>query len=54
MSSLVISVSIRYCATYINPAFTANVDPTKTYQVKLRNQSADSGSPDLTALIAFP
>ena len=41
-------------ATYINPAFTANVDPTKTYQVKLRNQSADSGSPDLTALIAFP
>lgn len=41
-------------ATYINPAFTANVDPTKTYQVKLRNQSADSGRPDLTALIAFP
>jgi hypothetical protein len=40
--------------TYINPAFTANVDPTKTYLVKLRNTSADSQHPDLTAQITFP
>jgi hypothetical protein len=42
--------------TYINPAFTANVDPTKTYVVKLRNTSADNPSPrpDLTAQISFP
>jgi hypothetical protein len=41
-------------ATYINPAFTANVDPTKTYLVELRNLSADSQRPDLTAQISFP
>jgi hypothetical protein len=42
--------------TYINPAFTANVDPTKTYVVKLRNASADNPSPrpDLTAQVSFP
>jgi len=40
--------------TYINPAYTYNVDPSKTYQIKLRNKSADSGKPDLTAQIAFP
>ena len=40
--------------TYINPAFTAKVDQTKTYQVKLRNTSADSQRPDLTAQITFP
>jgi hypothetical protein len=40
--------------TYINPAFTANVDPTKTYLVKLKNTSADSQHPDLTGQIAFP
>ncbi|MGA3030879.1 MAG: hypothetical protein ABSE58_09115 [Candidatus Limnocylindrales bacterium] len=41
-------------ATYINPAFTANVDNTKTYMVELRNTSADSERPDLTAQITFP
>jgi hypothetical protein len=42
--------------TYINPAFTANVDPTKTYVVELRNDSADNPSPrpDLTAQVSFP
>jgi len=40
--------------TYINPAYTYNVDPSKTYQVKLRNKSDDSGKPDLTTQIAFP
>ena len=40
--------------TYINPAYTYNVDPTKTYLVKIRNKSADTGKPDLTAQIAFP
>jgi hypothetical protein len=40
--------------TYVNPAFTAHVDPTKTYQVKLRDSSADSQRPDLTAQISFP
>ena len=40
--------------TYINPAFSANVDATKTYVVKLRNSSADSQRPDLTAQISFP
>lgn len=42
--------------TYINPAFTANVDPTKTYVVELRNASADNPSPrpDLTAQVSFP
>jgi hypothetical protein len=40
--------------TYINPAYTYNVDPTKTYLIKLRNKSADSGKPDLTTQIAFP
>ncbi len=40
--------------TYVNPAFSANVDPTKTYVVKLRNTSADSQRPDLTAQVTFP
>ncbi len=40
--------------TYINPAFTANVDPTKTYVVELRDSSADSQRPDLTAQVIFP
>lgn len=40
--------------TYINPAFSANVDATKTYVVKLRNTSADSQRPDLTAQVTFP
>ena len=40
--------------TYINPAFSANVDATKTYMVKLRNSSADSQRPDLTAQVTFP
>jgi hypothetical protein len=41
-------------ATYINPAFTTNVDNTKTYVVELRDSSADSQRPDLTAQITFP
>jgi hypothetical protein len=40
--------------TYINPAFTAAVDQTKTYQVKLRNTSPNAQRPDLTAQITFP
>jgi hypothetical protein len=40
--------------TYINPAFSANVDATKTYTVKLRDASADSQRPDLTAQVTFP
>ena len=40
--------------TYISPAFSANVDPTKVYVVKLRNTSPDSDRPDLTAQITFP
>jgi hypothetical protein len=40
--------------TYVNPAFTANVDASKTYVVQLRNTSADSQRPDLTAQITFP
>jgi hypothetical protein len=40
--------------TYINPAFTANVDQTKTYQVKLRNMSPNAQNPNLTAQIMFP
>ncbi len=41
--------------TYVNPAFTSNVDPTKTYQVKLLRTSPDSSDrPDLTAQITFP
>ena len=40
--------------TYVNPAFSANVDPTKTYVVKLRNTSADTQRPDLTAQVTFP
>ncbi len=41
-------------ATYVTPTFTTNVDPTKTYQVELRDLSADSGRPELTAQISFP
>ena len=40
--------------TYINPAYTYDVDPAKTYLLKLRNKSPDSGKPDLTAQIVFP
>ena len=40
--------------TYINPAFSANVDASKTYSVELRNSSADSQRPDLTAQVTFP
>lgn len=41
-------------ATYINPPYTYTVDSTKTYLLKLRNQSADSQRPDLTVQISFP
>ncbi len=45
----------RYSAvTNISPAYNYNVDPTKTYLLKLRNTSADSQRPDLTAQITFP
>lgn len=41
--------------TFISPDFTAKVDPTKTYMIKLRNSSPDEGQhPDLTAQISFP
>jgi hypothetical protein len=40
--------------TYVNPPYTYNVDSTKTYQLKLRNLSADSGHPDLTVQVTFP
>jgi hypothetical protein len=40
--------------TYVNPPYAYNVDSTKTYQLKLRNLSADSGHPDLTVQVAFP
>lgn len=40
--------------TYISPAYNYTVDPTKIYLLKLRNTSADSGRPDLTAQITFP
>jgi len=39
---------------YVNPAYNYNVDPTKTYLLKLMNTSADSQRPDLTAQITFP
>ena len=39
---------------YVNPAYNYNVDPTKTYLLKLTNTSADSQRPDLTAQITFP
>ena len=40
---------------HITPAFTASVDPTKTYQIKLIRTGADSTDrPDMTAQIAFP
>jgi hypothetical protein len=40
--------------TYINPAFSANVEAGKTYVVMLRNSSPDSQGPDLTAQIEWP
>lgn len=40
--------------TYLSPAYNYNVDPTKTYLIKLRDTSADSQRPDLTAQITFP
>ncbi len=39
---------------YLNPPYTYNVDSTKTYLIKLRDLSPDSGRPDLTAQISFP
>ncbi len=40
---------------HITPVFTANVDATKSYQVKLVNTGASSTDrPDLTAQISFP
>jgi len=40
---------------HITPVFTANVDNTKSYQVKLLNTGASSSDrPDLTAQISFP
>jgi hypothetical protein len=39
---------------FISPAYNYNVEPTKTYQLKLRNTSADSQRPDLTTQITFP
>jgi hypothetical protein len=40
---------------HITPAFTANVDPAKTYQIKLIRSGADSTDrPDMTAQISFP
>ena len=40
---------------YLNPSYSAGVDSTKTYQVKMRRTSADSSErPDLTAQISFP
>jgi hypothetical protein len=42
-------------AQLLSPAYTASVDPTKTYQVKVRRTSTDSSErPDLTAQISFP
>jgi hypothetical protein len=41
--------------TYISPAYTAEVGPTKSYQVKFRRTSSEtSDRPDLTAQITFP
>jgi hypothetical protein len=39
---------------FVKPAYTYNVDSSKTYQVKLRDQSADAQRPDLTAVVQFP
>ncbi|HEX7492012.1 MAG TPA: hypothetical protein VF337_09955 [Candidatus Limnocylindrales bacterium] len=40
---------------YLNPAYTATLDPTKKYQIKLQRTSSDSSErPDLTAEISFP
>jgi hypothetical protein len=42
-------------AMFLDPAYTATLDPTKTYQVKIRRTTADSSQrPDLTAQISFP
>jgi hypothetical protein len=42
-------------AQFLDPAYTANLDPTKTYQIKIRRTTADSSQrPDLTAQISFP
>ena len=42
-------------ARYLNPAYTAQLDPTKKYQIKLQRTSPDSSEqPDLTAEISFP
>ena len=41
--------------TYISPAYTAEIGPTKSYQVKFRRTSGDTSErPDLTAQITFP
>jgi hypothetical protein len=40
---------------YLNPAYTAQLDPAKKYQIKMRRTSPDSSErPDLTAEISFP
>jgi hypothetical protein len=41
-------------ATSISPAYNFNVDSAKTYELKLRNTSADNGRPDLTLQLIFP
>jgi hypothetical protein len=41
--------------TYISPAYTAEVGPSKSYQVKFRRTSGDTSErPDLTVQITFP
>jgi hypothetical protein len=40
---------------YLNPAYTATLDPAKKYQIKMQRTSSDSSErPDLTAEITFP
>jgi hypothetical protein len=39
---------------FVSPAYNYNVDPAKTYLLKLRNTTADQVRPDLTAQITFP
>jgi hypothetical protein len=42
-------------AMFLDPAYTATLDPSKTYQIKIRRTTADSSQrPDLTAQISFP
>jgi hypothetical protein len=42
-------------AMFLDPAYTATLDPAKAYQIKIRRTTADSSQrPDLTAQISFP